>query len=408
MSGTRSAIVIGGGVTGILSAWELLSAGWQVTLLEAQTVGAGSSSRTAAGIRQQFSTRATVLGMRYSVSFYERFKEIFEAAESPLKQHGYLFLTDSEEGWSQTQQRVQWQRSIGLEDVQVLDRAELAHRFPWIDTQVCVGASFCPSDGFLLPAVIYQEGARRVRELGGKLLQYAQVEGANIQGGRLLSLQTSKGEVSGDLFVNCTNAWSQQLMRQLGLPALPIAPLKRYLWFLQRGGSMTVEDFMTMPLVVSPAGVYCRPENEGSMLMGWAHAAEPEPWFSYDDQDQVKPGFSHNSGIDALPFEAWMSLAEALPPVGEFEGITATTCGYYGTTPDHNPFLGFDAQLGNVIHAVGFSGHGIMFGPFAARVVRQFAEGGSQENSIELQGKTISLDAFQLDRSFVASESMVI
>jgi len=401
-------MIIGGGVTGVLTACELLSAGWEVTLLEAQTVGAGSSSRTAAGIRQQFSTRSTVLGMRYSVSFFEHFQETFGTAESPLRQPGYLFLTDSDEGWAQTKERVLWQRSIGLEDVQALDREELTRRFPWVDTSLCVGGSFCPTDGFLLPAVIYQEGARRIRELGGHLLQYARVQSANIEGGRVRSLVTSKGEFSADLIVNCTNAWTQQLMRQLGLPVLPIAPLKRYLWFLQRGDSMTAQEFMRMPLVVSPAGVYCRPENEGSLLMGWAHATDEEAGFSYEDQDVVKPGFSHNSGIDALPFEAWMALAQAVPPVGEFEGITATTCGYYGTTPDHNPFMGFDAQLENVIHAVGFSGHGIMFGPFAARVVRKFAEGTGEPNLIHLQGKMISLDAFRLDRSFVESESMVI
>ena len=103
-----------------------------------------------------------------------------------------------------------------------------------------------------------------------------------------------------------------------------------------------------------------------------------------------------------------MALAEAVPPVGEFDGITATTCGYYGTTPDHNPFLGFDEHLENVIHAAGFSGHGIMFGPFAARVVRKFAEGTGEPSRIHLQDKMISLDAFRLDRPFVESESMVI
>ena len=49
-----------------------------------------------------------------------------------------------------------------------------------------------------------------------------------------------------------------------------------------------------------------------------------------------------------------------------------------------------------------------MFGPFAARVVRKFAEGTGEANLIYLQGKMISLDAFRLDRPFVESESMVI
>ena len=60
----RRAVVIGGGITGTLTGCALLRAGWEVTLIEALHIGAGSSSRTAAGIRQQFSTRESVLGMR--------------------------------------------------------------------------------------------------------------------------------------------------------------------------------------------------------------------------------------------------------------------------------------------------------------------------------------------------------
>ena len=71
----RSAVCIGGGITGVLAARELLLAGWKVTVLEGRHVGAGSSSRTAAGIRQQFSTPETVRGMRYAVAFYRSFAE---------------------------------------------------------------------------------------------------------------------------------------------------------------------------------------------------------------------------------------------------------------------------------------------------------------------------------------------
>ncbi len=62
----RKVVIIGAGITGALVAHHLLEAGVDVTVLEAREKGAGSSSRSAACIRQQFSTPATVRAMIYS------------------------------------------------------------------------------------------------------------------------------------------------------------------------------------------------------------------------------------------------------------------------------------------------------------------------------------------------------
>jgi len=85
-------VVIGGGITGTLTARELCLAGCRVTVLEAAHLGAGSSSRTGGGIRQQFSTPGTVRGMRYAVRFYRAFAAEVEDGTSPIVQNGYLFL----------------------------------------------------------------------------------------------------------------------------------------------------------------------------------------------------------------------------------------------------------------------------------------------------------------------------
>src|SRR4051812_22801948 len=103
---SRRVVVIGAGITGSLVAWRLVRAGWKVTVLEARHVGAGSSSRTAAGIRQQFSTPETVLGMRFSVDFYRRFRELVGGDVVPIVQNGYLFLHGSQDEWDAARRRV--------------------------------------------------------------------------------------------------------------------------------------------------------------------------------------------------------------------------------------------------------------------------------------------------------------
>jgi glycine/D-amino acid oxidase-like deaminating enzyme len=97
-----------------------------------------------------------------------------------------------------------------------------------------------------------------------------------------------------------------------------------------------------------------------------------------------------------------------LPPIGEFSGLTATTSGYYGVTPDHNPFLGFDPGVPNLLRLVGFSGHGAMFGPFSALVAEKLADAGRDVSHIDVLGSTVPLDSFRIGRTYGRAEKLVI
>jgi glycine/D-amino acid oxidase-like deaminating enzyme len=232
--------------------------------------------------------------------------------------------------------------------------------------------------------------------------------GAVHAGGRLVAVDTPRGRFEGDLFLDCTNAWSRRTARVLGAEVLPVDPLKRYLWFLPRDGGMSAETLSAMPLVVSPSGVYCRPENADTLMVGRAHPTAPEPDFTYEDQDRIEPAFAHNTGFDSEAYAAWGALAEVLPPIGAFGGIASTTCGYYGSTPDHNPFLGYDRQVPNLVRLVGFSGHGAMFGPFTALVARALCEAGRDVAYVLVDGEPVPIDAFRVGRPFEHKEQMVL
>jgi sarcosine oxidase, subunit beta len=403
---SRTAVVIGAGITGTLTGLSLQKAGWRVTILEAQSIGAGSSSRTAAGIRQQFTTAETVLGMRYAVGFYKDFVARVGGERAPIRQNGYLFL--SRGPVEPIEARVRVQHGAGLTEVELLSAAEAHARFDWLDPAAFEHATWCPTDGFLYPADVYNEAAAAMQRAGGTLLQGTPVTAARHENGRIAAVASGDRWFPADLVVDATNAWSPRLGTTLGGTALPISPLKRYLWFLERAGSLTGAALDAMPLVVTPGGAYCRPENADSLLTGWAHDAPPEPDFTYEDQDRIDAPFFHKTGVDSKAYETWLAIAESIPPVGEFGGVTATTSGFYATTPDHNPFLGFDPKVPNLLRLVGFSGHGFMFGPFTALIATQLAEAGRPLDDIDVLGARASLAPFRLDRQFGAHESMVI
>ncbi len=410
----KKAVVIGGGITGTLAAHRLITEGWSVTLIEGEHIGAGSSSRTAAGIRQQFSTKETVMGMRYSMERYLNWKKEIGGVHIPVEQKGYLFLYETKEGFDNATVRAQKQHEWGLADVEVLSKEQLYVRFPHVDGEGLYGATYCPTDGFLHPTTVYSDAVDAVRRLGGEIIVRAPVIEARHKDGKLTAVGTPKGWIEGDLFVDCTNAWTKRVAKILGATELPIEAKKRHLWFIERAGELTESEFLEFPMTISPSGVYCRPENGSSLMMGWAQAARDESEsFDYDDQDIVNPKYSHKSGIDAVPFEAWLSLADNISMVGEFAGITATTSGFYAVTPDHNPFIDFDPNIENLIRAVGFSGHGAMFGPFGAAIIAALAESGESLETIDLAfteqpSSNVSVTAFKIGRDFGAGEQMVI
>jgi len=403
---SRHAVIIGAGITGTLTAVRLQKEGWSVTILEAHHVGAGSSSRTAAGIRQQFSTPETVLGMRYSVDHYKRFPEEVGGMMSPIVQNGYLFLIGDQP--EKAQERVKMQRTCGLDEVEFLNPTETQERFPFVDPDHIVGATWCPSDGFLRPEVVYGEAAASARARGVTILQNAPVEKAKTSADKVTAVWAKGSWHEADLFVDTTNAWTQRVASILGCSQIPVDPVKRHLWFLARGGTFTGQQLMNMPMVVTPSGAYCHPENAETLMAGWAKETTVDVHFSFDSQDDVDAAYSHKSGVDSVAYETWFALSESLPPIGEFAGIHATTCGYYGVTPDHNPFLDFDPHHTNVLRLVGFSGHGAMFGPFTAHVAAQLAEAGKNPTTIDVLGHSVSLAPFAINRPFKAHEAMVI
>lgn len=402
----RKAVIIGAGISGILTGLLLMRHGWKVTFIEARHIGAGSSSRTAAGIRQQFSTPQTVLGMRYSVDFYNKFNKTIGGSVSPIVQNGYLFLLDKK--IEEAKARVKMQQEAGLSDVEFLSAEETTRRFPFVDQDMIKGATWCPSDGFLRPGIVYGEAAQAVQREGGIILQNAPVNKIRIKNGKVSEIRAGDMWVSGDLFFDCTNAWSPRLAGLMGAYSLPINPVKRYLWFIDRGDSYPEEIFTQMPMVITPSGAYCRPENKDSLMVGRAHKADSEPSFDWEEQDEIEADFSHTSGLDSKAFEAWEEIASVLPPIADFDGITSTTSGYYGTTPDHNPFMCYDPYRSNLVHLVGFSGHGAMFGPFTALVGLKLAEAGKDIDSIEVLDGRIDMAAFAINRELKHAEDMVI
>jgi glycine/D-amino acid oxidase-like deaminating enzyme len=424
--------LIGGGSTSALTAVRLAERGFRVTVLEKAAIGNGSSSRSSACIRAQFGVEETAVGMQYAEWWYTQFHEALrtppERAQPVMQANGYLFLYEDPEqaappwkpgirrevaaAWQHAQEYAAMHQRIGL-PVEVLEPAEVQRRWPHVEAGRLAGATWCPADGFLAPHMIYGEGFRRARELDVEVRQGSEVIGATLRGDRIARMETTTGPVEADWYVNATNAWAPRVSRRLGGMPLAIAPLKRYIYFMRPNQPiMGEEEWQRLPMTIyglgGGRGAISRPDGP-QLLMAWAHETDPEPDFADEDQDRIHPGFSHAQGIENFGYALLEQIDAFAPRLANCGGLTATACGYYGTTPDANPLIGIDAHHSNLVHAAGFSGHGLMHAPITAVLVEAILAGDAQEGHVRLpppfEHHTIDLSTFDPGRDFARAHN---
>src|SRR3989442_2737399 len=144
-------IIIGGGATSALIVVRLAERGFRVPVLEKSELGNGSSSRSAAGIRAQFSIEETVVGMQYSEWWYshshDHLHSTTDVRQQPvMRQNGYLFLYEAPDAipawqprrqhevaqiWQHAQAAASMQQRLGL-PVEVLTAQIIQERWPFL------------------------------------------------------------------------------------------------------------------------------------------------------------------------------------------------------------------------------------------------------------------------------------
>jgi sarcosine oxidase, subunit beta len=369
---TADVVVIGGGVVGCATAHHLLrlQPGLDVLLLEREHVGAGSTSRSTAAFRHQWSVPAHVAFSRYSSAEYDD----LAARGHPVafRRNGYLFLFTDPARLAEAAARAARQREHGVR-VEVLRPDELPDRVPCgrsLRLEALAGATWGPDDGFLDPLAAAQAYLSEARGGGLRYRPGAEVTGMERDAGGLSAVRLAGGERIGTrAVVSAAGVWSRSVVARAGLD-LPLRPAKRYLYHSHPLGRTATSGW---PMVIGDRGAHTRPAEGGTLLLAWEHrpsARDPlEAAALWAEQDRIDPGFG--TGIEEYGVEVMAELARLVPAFEEEVGLAHVTCGWYAVTPDHKAILGEDPRLPGLFHACGFSGHGIMHAPASARTVAE-------------------------------------
>lgn len=369
---TAAVVVIGAGIIGASVAYHLAARGCtDVLILEKdETEVSGSSARSAAGVRHQFSTEVNVRLSLYSIERLKYFTEEI-GGHAELQQVGYLFLVNDPATWAQYQHNTAMQRRLGAH-VELLTPDEAARFVPQTRTGDLLGATYGPDDGYCDPHGVALGYLSRARDLGARLWRATPLTGIHITGGRVAAVETPAGRVHCEIVVNAAGPWASEIGAFAGLD-IPVKPYRRNIYM--------TEPFLhipgAIPLTVDVgSGFYMRKEHD-NILFGMSRPDEP-------------PGYSIMVDWDWLDTVLEAGLARF--PLLERAGLAEKLCwaGSYEITPDHMPILGRHPDLPGYVDASGFSGHGVMHAPATGLLIA--------EEILDGRAHTIDIDDLRITR----------
>jgi sarcosine oxidase subunit beta len=341
-------VIIGGGVVGLSVAYHLVARGHRdVTVVERNRLGSGTTSKGTGGIRQQFSSEINILLSRRAVDWFRRSADLVD-----FRQHGYLFLLDRPEHMDTFETNAAKQRAAGV-PVSLLDPTEIPDVMPHVDTDGLVGASYCPTDGSASPRDLVAVFSSRAREHGASLREGTEVTAIERDAhGAVRAVRTDAGPIEADTVVNAAGPWAAEVGRLLDI-SLPITPHRRQAFEITPLSWLVPSLPFTIDLA---SGAYVHPGNDVGVIGG-------------NDRDTAA-GF--DAAVDwGLTRPLMEALIRRIPAMAEAE-ITRGWAGLRDMTPDDHAIVGPVEAVPGFWVAAGFSGHGFMHSPLVGELIAEW------------------------------------
>jgi len=164
---TADIVIIGAGAIGSSIAYQLSKRGARdIVVLERETIGSGSTSKAAGGIRVQFATRVEIEFSLRGIAFFKRFEDEM-GVPCDFSQEGYLFILSSEKDVERFKKNVALQQSMGT-DVRMITPDDAKAIVPGLRVDDAIAAVWGPTDGYASPNDVVQAYAARARAGGVK------------------------------------------------------------------------------------------------------------------------------------------------------------------------------------------------------------------------------------------------
>jgi glycine oxidase len=357
-----SVIVVGGGIIGCATAYDLAKAGCRVTLFERATPGAEASSAAAGLLAPVGDSRCSGHFQKLALDSWGRYPDIARElrdvtgvdVEHMTTGSLYPIFGREELAGAQEQTRFPLSKEMGM---RVVEGTELRDMEPWLSPEISA-ALFVRGDHWVNNQRLVTAYATAAAGRGVLIRTGVEVTQLTAEGGRVTGVVAVGERVAAESVLLAAGAWSGPLAATLGLN-LPVVPV--------RGQMMAVSN--VPPLLrhaVHGHQGYLTPRPSGELLIG---ATVEHVGF---ERAMTPEGLAH-----------LVNGAIAVVPELRRRPVTRTWCGFRPGTPDDMPVLGPWPGVEGLYVATGHYRNGILLAPATAALMTQVILGGGVSDLIK-------------------------
>lgn len=335
-----SVVVVGGGVTGLSTAWWLARSGVDVLVLDKGIVGWEASGRNGGGTTHFHSSL-----FQEEQRLWPMMDELLGYPTEYRRERLIIALTEQEldfyAAWGTQGKR------LGF-DVTYLDPKQVLELVPFASPKN-LGGMRLHFGGHANPQRTSQAYAWALQDLGGQIFQHTPVQNVVKSGSRIVAVDTPRGRVGCDSLVIAAGPQTASLLGQLGI-FLPLATAR-------------AEMIVTEPVPLVPVGgvdgngLYGRQTLRGNLAFGGG----PHEWLALDYKPTERPS-------SPLIRNLALRLADLMPGVAQAR-LIRSWAGIIENTPDGRPVLDRLSDPENLVVAT-MSSVGFGLSPAVGHAVR--------------------------------------
>lgn len=369
-SSSATAIVIGGGVIGLSTAYHLAKKDFgKIIVLEKFTIGDGSSSR-AGGI---------ITGLLWSKTGVEARKislQLYRELSTDLASYGYQF---QDVGCLNLFDPVSWadrEKLLPLYDAcdvpyEIIDASEIRHRWSDLTPSDEIIGLYDPLGGYSEPDDYVPALAQRCRDLGVDIREHQTVTDFVIQQDQVCGVVTPDGQIEADQVICTTHTWTQKLLMAQEIQL----PIKSFVH--QRYLTNPLAHPIHIPAVnANPHGGYIRPATGNRILVG-GETEDREEFITPSLDFRMTNLHAPNGYKDQLR----NNILPLLPRLEEIQWESEKV-GLLSFSMDGEPILGSIPQFDGLLIGASFHSGGFAYNPVAGLLLAELATDGKTQLEI--------------------------